>query len=448
MVFESGRPVGTAALAAYGSIGAPLAILIVPLYNYLPAFYASEVGLNLSIIGAIFFGTRLWDGILDPVVGVWSDRTGVRWAGRRKSWIALAAPLLVVLSWLICIPPENAGYVYLAVVLFLFYAVWTCVQIPHLAWGAELAGSYLERSRVVIARELFFIFGILAAVALPVILFGTSKLDLRAIMELYAWLAAILIPLTVCAAMFLTPDARQVQAPLERPWRDIGQVLKGKRAFCRLLAAYFLTQLGITIYDSTVLFIVTRALELEDMFLIFACLQFVVTIGTLPVIAWLGRYLSKHKLFMVFLVVFPAGVVLLASVPAKDAAAAAVAYVLIGVAVAPHRVMPTSMAADCVDLDRKQYGADRSGAHMAILTLANKLALALGVGIAFPLLDAIGFQSTGVNAGDTLDKLRLVVAIVPAAVMVPAFFMLWNYPITPSAGDAGLVRNPVCKPSG
>jgi len=415
-------------LAAYGSIAAPLAILIVPLYNYLPSFYASEIGLSMSAIGLIFFASRLWDGILDPVIGILSDRTRSRW-GARKPWIAVGAVVLIATSYLVCVPPAGAGYGYLTATLFLLYVAWTCVQIPHLAWGAELADDYLGRSHVVAVRETFFMLGILSAVVLPVLLFGTAELDLRKVMFLYAVLVAVLLPITTGCAIYFTPAVSVSNANSGLLWTDALTILKGRSAFRRICASYFLMQLGLTVYDSVVLFLVTKVLALPQYFLLLATLQFVVTIVSMPLIARLGKRWDKHVLLAGFTVLFPTGCAVLALAPVGGIAVPIVAYILIGVSVAPYRIMPTSMAADCAELDFRESGTDRTATHMAVVTFFAKLALACGVGLAFPLLDVIGFSGKGQNSDAAQYGLRALVLVIPAVFMMASLFTLRRYPL-------------------
>lgn len=417
-------------LAAYGSIGAPLAILIVPLYNYLPTFYATYLGLNLSLIGVIFLVTRLWDGFLDPLIGTLSDHSRSRW-GRRKPWIVLAAPGLVVLSYAICVPPAGAGDAYVTIVLFLFYVAWSCVQIPHLAWGAELAHGYVERNRIVMFREVSFMLGILSAVVLPAVLFGGEALDLRRVMHLYAMMVIVLIPTCTLLAMFLTEDVA-VGGARKASWSDAIRILSGRGAFVRLVATYSLLQLGCTIWDSLVVFLMTTVLHLSHQFLWLVSVQFLATIAGIPLVTRLGRRIDKHYLLALFAVGFPVGCIMLATTDAGNTAMAVVAYVVLGITVAPWRIMPTSMAADCADFDRVQSGVDRTGTHMAVLTFFYKLALAVGVGVAFPLLDAIGFHSRGANSSMVLAHLRATVCVLPALIMLPTLLLLWKYPLTRS----------------
>ena len=59
-----------------------------PLYVYLPGYYADELGLGLSAVGAILLIARLFDVFSDPIVGAISDRYHIRHT-RRKGLMVL-----------------------------------------------------------------------------------------------------------------------------------------------------------------------------------------------------------------------------------------------------------------------------------------------------------------------------------------------------------------------
>jgi GPH family glycoside/pentoside/hexuronide:cation symporter len=69
-------PVST--LAAYGLFGMPLAMAALPLYVHLPKFYGDHLGVNLAVLGSVLLALRLADGVVDPLLGVLSDRGGAR----------------------------------------------------------------------------------------------------------------------------------------------------------------------------------------------------------------------------------------------------------------------------------------------------------------------------------------------------------------------------------
>ena len=65
-------------LIAYGAPGLPLALLGLPLYVFLPAVYAIDLGLGLAAVGAVLLAVRVLDVASDPLLGWSSDRTRSR----------------------------------------------------------------------------------------------------------------------------------------------------------------------------------------------------------------------------------------------------------------------------------------------------------------------------------------------------------------------------------
>jgi Na+/melibiose symporter-like transporter len=57
---------------------------------FLTPFLLETVGLSPSTVGLMTFFAKAWDGLADPLVGYFSDRTESRW-GRRKPWIAIGS---------------------------------------------------------------------------------------------------------------------------------------------------------------------------------------------------------------------------------------------------------------------------------------------------------------------------------------------------------------------
>ena len=71
--------------------------------------------------------------------------------------------------------------------------------------------------------------------------------------------------------------------------------------------------------------------------------------------------------------------------------------VLSGASLGADLAIPASMQADVIDLDRVVSGRRRTAFFFALWSMASKLALAMAVGIAFPVLGAIGFTPDGVT---------------------------------------------------
>ena len=62
------------ALLSYGLFGLPLALVALPIYVYVPQFYAQQFGLSLALIGGALLLARILDAFIDPAIGLWIDK--------------------------------------------------------------------------------------------------------------------------------------------------------------------------------------------------------------------------------------------------------------------------------------------------------------------------------------------------------------------------------------
>lgn len=419
---------GTAALLLYSGPAVIISILTFALVVYVPAFYTTEVKLSLTSAGLLFLLARAWDALTDPLIGMWSDRTRSRF-GRRKPWIIVATPVLVGSTWMLFQPPAGAGHGYLLVVVFVYYLAWTAVQIPYLSWGAELSTDYAERNRIVGWREGMMFVGVVLATALPIVVFAGREPSLRDILGLFALLTAILLPVGVAFAAWRVP----VGSPSPESQPGLGAALaavRRNRPFRRLLAATFLLWLGLHVYNAAVLMIVQFSLDLPaSYFLRLVLVQFVVGTLVTPLIVRAANRYGKHRTLAGAAIGTALVLPLMLLVPAGSFPAVAALFALLGVTISPIWVLPTALVADAVDVGQLQGGGDQSGLYMATYNLVVKAALALSVGVALPLMAALGFDPADANGARAVWGLNFTGLVLPGIIWVGAVALLWRYPI-------------------
>ena len=189
-------------LFAYSLAESPMQMVSLPVGVFLPAFYAQELGLGLAAVGMILMVARLWDVVTDPVIGYLSDRTKTRF-GRRKPWILVSIPLVMLSVQHLFVPGEAVSNTYLLVWTMLLWMGWTLFNIPYFAWGAELSSGYTERTRITGWRTMLGFSGGMLAVLLPAAsqMFldygGTSGEALEMIADVVVWM------MPVCAMLLL-----------------------------------------------------------------------------------------------------------------------------------------------------------------------------------------------------------------------------------------------------
>jgi len=154
-------------LGFYGVLTLPFAMINMPVAAYLPPFYTQDLGISLATVGFIVMAARMSDIITDPLIGLLSDRIHFRF-GRRRPWIIMGLPIMMLSSYMLFLPVPPVGSLYLLVWIALLYLGWTFMAIPYTAWGAELSDNYHERSRVTAARQVFQVTGMFLAGGIPV----------------------------------------------------------------------------------------------------------------------------------------------------------------------------------------------------------------------------------------------------------------------------------------
>ena len=59
----------------YGLVDLPISMSLFPVAVFIPKFYASDMAVPLSVVGAILFFVRWTDVVTDPLMGYISDHT-------------------------------------------------------------------------------------------------------------------------------------------------------------------------------------------------------------------------------------------------------------------------------------------------------------------------------------------------------------------------------------
>ncbi len=419
-------------LAAYSAPALPIAALATPLTFYGPPFFATEMGLGLTAVGTIFMFARFWDLITDPLMGVISDKFPSRF-GRRRHWLVLSIPILVVAVVLVMFPNYVTGASvtkgYLLTSLFALYIGFTMLTISHMAWGAELTDDYHERSRVQGWREFAYLSSMVLVLLIPALLEQTGNaLSNTLKMNAMGGYVLLLLPFAVLIAV-RSVDERPIERSNSIGFKQSVRILLGNRYIMRILVADLLIHTPGAIRGSMYVFYVTAVIGMPEWAAIILLSYFVAGPIAVPLWIWIAKRTSKHK-------ACAAGVFLHVAVTAAylipgqgDAALFAFLFFLSGIVYAGVPFLIRSMVADIVDVDRLETGQDRTALYYSTVTTTMKVGGALGIGLGYPLLALVGFNPSGPNDADALDGLRYIYAFLPAVTELLVVYLLYKYPL-------------------
>jgi Na+/melibiose symporter-like transporter len=439
----------------HGSVGMPLAIIGYPLVVYLPPFYAQEVGLNMALMAIVLVIARLSDVITDPLIGTLSDRWQTR-IGRRKPWLIMGTPVMLLGTVMIFMPPEGAGISHLLTWTIIMYLGWTMVTLPYGAWGAELSSLYHQRSRVTASREGFVLIGLFLAALAPALvqamgakfqagdtdgalmqtliwMIGTNgelSTGYGPILASMAWLLIILLPLTVFMVVTRVKEAPP-QSVQRTDWKQGMRVLKNNGPFKRMILMLLIVVTGESFRNALSVFFMQHVIQIQAQIGLMYLLYFGVGILGIPFWLILGKRIGKHKAFCVAVGISSASILGMFFLQAGQLVPFAVMFAVKGFCFAAFQFLPMSMLADIVDVDTARSKEHRTGLFFAMSGMAQKLAMAIGLGLSLGLLALVGFDATQVVHTDgQLMALRLLYIIGPVLLYIAAFAVAWRYPLT------------------
>ena len=154
----------------YGAMGQTVSSLIM--------FYGTSVlRLSGALVGVIIAITSFWDGVSDPLVGYFSDKTKSRIFGRRLGHMLFATFTLAINNVLLwsCPQSSNKGFVamWLLVFLLLQETFNTFFATPYSALCIDIAPDYNDQTNMQGFKTVFSIFGmILPSVLMSVFMPG------------------------------------------------------------------------------------------------------------------------------------------------------------------------------------------------------------------------------------------------------------------------------------
>jgi GPH family glycoside/pentoside/hexuronide:cation symporter len=387
-------PIHTQARYAAAEVGLNAAETALRLY--LLKYYTDGQGLAPSLAGIAFALGLLWDALIDPLMGVLSDRTAHRFGGRRF-WILVGAGLLAVGLLAVFVPPalssQEAKFAWLVGAGCLLNTGLTVVYVPYLATCNEMTEIPHERSVLFGWRFAAANVGAVVAVALPILFAGTQQGTVAAIPS--TSVAIALIVLAGAAITWSTTRPRHVRPPPPR-----APVLRGllstmrNRAFLPLLTAYVIASAGVGVNATTALYYYGYCLRLSDQQVQTLIAVFLVAF-TLGLPLWLScaRRAGKLQPLVRGAAAVGASITTLYLLLPAGNFVYPLLFGAVGIGTLVGCVaLIDSILTDVVDHDTVHTRAVRAGAFFGVWRFAQKVARAAAVGATGLVLDLAGFQ--------------------------------------------------------
>lgn len=416
---------------------------------YLPFFYTDIFGISAAALATMLLVSRIWDGVNDPIVGMFADRTETRW-GKFRPYILFGAVPFAIFGVLTFTTPAL-GMTGKLIWAYLTYnglmMLYTAVNIPYTSMLGVMTTTAADRTQLA-SVKFMFAFGanlVVSATLLPIVdALGAGNPQ-------RGWQLAFVVYGLVAIGFFLLTflGTRERIKPMPDKNTSVARDLKlvfTNKAWVLLTATTltWILHLGLHssvsahyfkyfIYDGNPdapLQFLGRTFTMTTLLSGFNTFGQVGAVIGVLLTSFLSTRFAKRTLFIgafVLSIVFAAAFYLL---QADQLVAIFVAEALFSLFGASLPVLLWAMYADTADYGEWKTGRRTTGLVFSASTMSQKVGWALAAFVAFQALSFVGFQANMAPTPEVKVSLVQMMSLVPAGFGVLALVIFHFYPLT------------------
>jgi GPH family glycoside/pentoside/hexuronide:cation symporter len=421
-------PIGVCIGYGAGTVG--VSIMLNAVTTYYPVLMTTVLGQSPQLAGLLMMLSKLYDAVMDVVIGSLSDRTRSRW-GRRRPYL-LAGAFVSAASFLLIFSPPALGsralIAYMMGALILYSTGYALFNVPYVAMASEMTSDFNERTRLWSFRTFFVSIGQLLSLAgtATLIAYGGGGSHGYRVMGL----VLALIILTAMISSFLGTGRAQRIERSTTPRQPISAQLRSvwaNRHFVFLMGAKVFQFLAFACNSGTVVLFMLNVLKLDysgprD----FSIASNVTVALAMPVWVRIARKMGKKRAYLLGVGIYLT--VMLSWLLADSGITEAqllIRGVCSGFGSASIILLSMSMLSDTMAYDRAMTGLHREGIYSSIVAILEKTGSAIGVVLIGSFL-AWGHYIPTRNGALTIQPASAIWALYAGIAVIPAIFFAGN----------------------
>jgi GPH family glycoside/pentoside/hexuronide:cation symporter len=406
---------------------------------FLLYYYTDVFGIDPALIGVMFIVTKVVDAISDPLMGVIADRTNSRW-GKFRPYLLWGAIPYGILGYAMFAGPDlsdSGKLVYAYVTYTLMMLAYTVINIPYSALMGVMSSNSLERTslssyRFVCAFSAAWVIGTFVTPLKTILGGGDEALGFRLTMMLFAVISIALFWVT-----FATTRERVKPLQEKSDLRLDFKAMLANAPWLTLFFAAIFTLMNVAVRNGAIMYYFKYYVgdDGTPIFLIFDKTAVFMSLGLFAMIAGiactkaLASRFDKRRLLIVLSLLNAVTMAAFFIIP-PDQYWLMVAVNMIGtLVIGPTPALVWAMYADTADYGEWKSGRRTTGLVFSALQFAQKLGLAVGAGLSGFILSLFGFVANQAQSEMSLNGIRLMFSIFPAALALAGVVAIFFYPL-------------------
>lgn len=420
---ENKLSLGRVVLFSAGSISTNIMAITVStwlMFTYAPPPDSGRPTLvPLGLIGVILAFASIFNAVVDPFLGHWSDtRRGKM--GRRRPFIMFFLPLSAILMMAIWTPPVKSlstlNTVYLLLVILFYYLAHSAWQIPYDGALPEMAREPQDRVTLSTWKSVFALVGVLIGAFASGILYNSAlgPFGMGVVVGIAAMVGGLL---TLLGLKEKKSEEFGQTLPV---WKGIMATFRNKQFVSLFLATVFVQAAYGMLVVNLPYFVTTVLRKSTDFVSILMGIVIIVMAGVTFVWNYLGKKYPLRRLWRIattmIAIVYAACFFIGAIEGTFSLVLTFVLFPLVGVALAGSNMFPYAMMGSVADYDEFKTKSRREAAYYGAFSLAVEGGPAIATLILPVLYNTFGYSQ------DNSLGVRLAFVLIGLLAAIGVFF--------------------------
>ncbi len=427
--------------------------------------YMTTMGIAMAVASTIMMIAKIWDAVTDPFMGFISDNTRGK-LGRRKPYMFFGGIALILAMFMLFMPVRDwgmsvSGFIpYIIIMYLLWNTCSTITQVPYTSMASDISPSFKERNNANTVKLVFTAAASGIAYVLPLLFIDALTkpegfLFMPNISATEFWLCMAIVfgtlfggGLIICGLFVkerIKPTAPKQKFNAKRFVNNYAEPYKN-RSYRWHIAMYASAFMCMDMISALAVYYATDVwhgyklfgMEMSSMFIIAPLM--IAAVIMFPLARVIMDKKSKAFAFRMGLPFYIIGGIMLAVMDPSWTPPILVPIValIMGLGFGGAQMMPWIIFPDTLDVAEMATGKRPTGTYSGMMTLARKVAGALGVGMVGWITGAAGYiENTTGDASIYIEQpasallaIKLVLGVAIAVFISIALFSSFKYKVT------------------
>lgn len=436
--------------------------------TYYLTFLLYVVGLNPFLAALVTGLGKVWDGIIDPLLGVAVDHTKTKWGSCRPYFLISVIPIFlsVFMLWYGWGIDTDAGKCVYFIFAYMFYSTAISIGVvPYDSLLPKIVDGYQERTNFSSMRMIFsgiacvastYFYGIIITPANGDVLSSLDVIDFRNLGLIMG--AFFCLPLLV--TFFGSKEKNEVKKSqkmtVKSVYKDYKEVLS-----CKIYRKYFyLDMCCVFVSKSVIVPVVLLVMLLFNgdpiikVIIPFALSFWVITLKGIfemaffPLNVVLMKKKNKHFPFLIDLPLIMVSIIIVAFLTPSMSYPLLLALVLIsmsflGAGTSCLAFVPMTLLPDLSDVDEIIYGKRREGSNAGLNTMASQIIGGLTIAIFGVILGIYGLDTQADDISNAtsgaLTAVKIMFCVIPFVICIIMVIISLTYKL--DAKSHGIIKD-------